>query len=186
MRVGSYRGFTLVELLVTMAILAIVLVIGLPSFQDSIRSNRMATTSNEMMAALAAARSEAIRSTRGGGLCASDAAGTACQDIPDWGGSNGILIWTNADATSGFQPGDQIVRRIEGRSDVTIHVPAKGTGPDAFQILFNGQGVVSGPSDGSSRLITMTPTNCPSGRNLVRTLTMTQVGQATLGKENCA
>lgn len=183
MRVRSYRGFTLVELLVTMAILAIVLTIGLPSFQDSIRFNRMATTSNEMMAALAAARSEAIRSTRGGGVCASNAAGTGCAASEAWG-TNGMLIWTNANTTVGFDAGDPIVRRVEGRQDVTISVPANGASATRYQILFNGQGMVAGPA-GSDRAITMTPSNCPSGRNLVRTLTMTKVGQVTLAKADC-
>ena len=64
-------GFTLIELLVTISIMAILLTIALPSFQGSMRSNRVATTSNELLASLSLARSEAIRSTRGGGVCAS-------------------------------------------------------------------------------------------------------------------
>ena len=38
-------GFTLIELLVTITIGAILLAIALPSFQGSLRSNRVATTS---------------------------------------------------------------------------------------------------------------------------------------------
>jgi type IV fimbrial biogenesis protein FimT len=55
------RGFTLLELLITLAVMAILVSWGFPSLQESIRSNRMIAQNNEMMAMLQYARSEAIR-----------------------------------------------------------------------------------------------------------------------------
>jgi type IV fimbrial biogenesis protein FimT len=55
------RGFTLIELMITIAVASILLSIGVPSFQNIIRENRLSTQANELITALNMARSEAIR-----------------------------------------------------------------------------------------------------------------------------
>lgn len=57
----SGRGFTLVELLVLLAVLAIVAVLATPDLQATIERTRATTSTNDMIAALQFARSEAIR-----------------------------------------------------------------------------------------------------------------------------
>ena len=54
-------GFTLVELIVTLVLAALVLALGVSSFQEMIRSNRLTTIVNELVGALNLARSEAIK-----------------------------------------------------------------------------------------------------------------------------
>lgn len=55
------KGFTLIEMMVTVAILAIILGIGVPSFQTLIERNRVSSAGNKLFTALTTARSEAIR-----------------------------------------------------------------------------------------------------------------------------
>jgi type IV fimbrial biogenesis protein FimT len=55
------HGFTLVELMIAIAIGAILLTIGIPSYQDFIQRNTVTTTSNDLVGALLYARSEAVR-----------------------------------------------------------------------------------------------------------------------------
>jgi type IV fimbrial biogenesis protein FimT len=57
----NLRGFTIIELMITVVIASILLTIGVPSFQNLIRENRLATQANEFITALNMARSEAIR-----------------------------------------------------------------------------------------------------------------------------
>lgn len=66
-KTGSCRvgGFTLVELMVTVSIAAILLAIGVPPFSRLISSNRMATQTNELVASLNLARAEAVRRSAG-------------------------------------------------------------------------------------------------------------------------
>jgi type IV fimbrial biogenesis protein FimT len=54
-------GFTLIELMVTVVIAGIVLGIGIPSFNESIRNSRLTTSANELITALNLAKSEAIK-----------------------------------------------------------------------------------------------------------------------------
>ena len=55
------KGFTLIEMMVTVAVLAIILGIGVPSFQGLIERNRVSTATDKLFSALTTARSEAIR-----------------------------------------------------------------------------------------------------------------------------
>ena len=65
------RGFTLIELMVTLTVLAIVLGIAVPSFQKQIINNKSLTFSEEFAAALNYARSQAVKTTKRVSICAS-------------------------------------------------------------------------------------------------------------------
>lgn len=58
------RGFTLIELMIGLAILAIVMLIGIPAMSGFINANRLTAQSNELLSAIQLARSEAIRLNR--------------------------------------------------------------------------------------------------------------------------
>ena len=60
-RVPNQLGFTLIELMIAIVVLAVLLGIAVPSFQETIRLNRTAAVNNDLIAGLQLARSEAIR-----------------------------------------------------------------------------------------------------------------------------
>lgn len=88
------RGFTLIELVITVAIVAILAAIALPSFARVIASNRVASGVNEFISAVNLARTEAVRRGRPAGVCASEDGGTCSGDWDD-----GYLVYYMSDAT---------------------------------------------------------------------------------------
>ena len=55
------RGFTLLELMVTVAVVAILATVAVPGFRDLIQNNRVTTQTNELVSALNFARTEAVK-----------------------------------------------------------------------------------------------------------------------------
>lgn len=86
------RGFTLLELLVTIAIFAIVTTLAAPGLRTFTQNNRAAAQANEFIAALNLARNEAV--TRGAivSICAS-ADGVSCSGVTEWTG--GWLVFVD-------------------------------------------------------------------------------------------
>lgn len=87
-------GFSLIELMVTIAILAIILMIGIPSFQNLFENSRINRANDNFIAAVNLARSEAItRELPAGGrvvLCERNADATACSGDAAW--ADGLMV----------------------------------------------------------------------------------------------
>ncbi|AXI82492.1 prepilin-type N-terminal cleavage/methylation domain-containing protein [Xylella taiwanensis] len=95
-------GFTVVELMVTIAILAILAGLAYPSFINLINSERLTSSANELVASLQLARTEAIRLGSSVAVCRSDN-GRDCVAGTPWrrwvtvaNGSTEILRVNNA------------------------------------------------------------------------------------------
>jgi type IV fimbrial biogenesis protein FimT len=57
---GAAAGFSLVELMVTVSLAAILMAVGIPMLRDTLANNRLAGQTNDMIAAMSLARSQAI------------------------------------------------------------------------------------------------------------------------------
>jgi type IV fimbrial biogenesis protein FimT len=126
------RGFTLIELIITVVIVVILLTVGVPSFQEMMRNNRAATQANEFLTALNFARSEAVKRGRNVSLCPStDQA--SCSGT-DWSGGWIAFVNPNGDAT--VDTGEVILRVWEALSGNPTF-----TGPSAMGYQPTGQPV---------------------------------------------
>lgn len=110
---NSKSGFTLVELMITMAVVAIVLTVGVPGFQDMIRENRLRTQAHTFLTALSLTRSEAIKRGVRVTLCKSSD-GQNCIDN-DKGYEQGWIVFADPSNPPGatvptVDPGDIVIR----------------------------------------------------------------------------
>ena len=162
--------------MVTIAIVAILLAVGLPSFQSALRSNRIATTTNEIIGSVALARSEAIRTTLGGGMCATTD-GSSCGD--DW--NAGWLVWANVGvANATLDAGDTIIRVIDAHPQLQLDARAVDGGAARDAITFDARG-----RPAVRTAMRLEPSECPTGQELIRTMTVNLVGQLTTVASAC-
>jgi len=71
MDTGSVSGFSLIELMATLMVAGILLAVGVPSFNQFMANSRMAAATNDLVSALYAARTEAIKRNQAVTLCPS-------------------------------------------------------------------------------------------------------------------
>lgn len=76
---AKHGGFTLLEMMIAISLLAVLLSFGLPNFRDFIRNARLSAAANDVIADMNFARSEAIKRRVPVTLCKSDDAAT-CDD----------------------------------------------------------------------------------------------------------
>lgn len=105
-------GFTLYELMVTVAVAAIIFSFGVPSFQSFMQNSRSVTYTNDLITALNLGRSEATRRGAPINLCAS-ADGATCSGSTDW--STGWVART---------PAGEVLRAWPARSGGTAVLTA--------------------------------------------------------------
>ena len=73
-------GFTLVELMVTLSVAAVLMAIGVPMFRETIARNRLTDQANDLVAAITIARSQAITANQQVSFCRTDSdADTTCS-----------------------------------------------------------------------------------------------------------
>jgi len=117
----AQKGFTLTELIVVSAIVAILLGIGVPSYRYITNSYRMSGEVNSLLGDLQYARAEAIKEGQPVTVCTS-ADGATCAGGNAW--SIGWIVFSDANGN----------RTVDAATDTVLHVqaPFTGTTPDSF------------------------------------------------------
>ncbi len=129
------RGFTMIELMIVLVIMAILLASAAPDLRGAMARNQLLGQANELATAMSIARSEAITRGTQAGTCAS-ADGTSCSgSADDW--AKYILVFIDSDLGSDFDNGELLLKSFAAHSEVdqTATVPAVYFGPSGFSTL---------------------------------------------------
>jgi type IV fimbrial biogenesis protein FimT len=137
MTLNRQSGFTMVELILTVAVGAILLTIGIPSFKYVTNSNRIAAEINGLLGDLQFARAEAIKEGVNVSVCISTN-GTACA-------GGGIVTWQSGwiVISSAANTGVLRVQAPFSSTDTFVATNAAGT------ITFNRDGYANGIAAGT-------------------------------------
>lgn len=158
-------GFTMIELMITVAILGIVMGLAAPSFTRMIEDHRVATQTNKLLAALARTRSEAIR-----------LGAPVSMHVSDKGWS--VLIGTAAETGKPNYKGEPILRHVAvQRVKIESDQPA---------ISFDRLGRVSSLKPGEQLELTVSPFPCTTPTDVVRTVSLILTGRANITRRSCS
>ncbi len=149
-------GFTLIELMIALAMAAILLMVAVPNFRETVKRNAIESMVTRLKSALTQAKTEAIARGHTVAICGS-ANGSACSGSSDW--SSGWIIFVD-DGSGGGTAGDGArhadetlvsYQNIDDQSDIK----AKDTGGTITSLSFNGRGYLG--SDNASTLVVCGP-----------------------------
>ncbi|MGY3930041.1 GspH/FimT family pseudopilin [Aeromonas encheleia] len=160
-------GFTLIELMVTIALLSILLTLGVPSFNSLIRNMSLTTQANQFVASVQLARSEAVRRNRN--VLLSAQAGNAALH---W--ERGWQVWSDNNG-NGSLDGGELIRQF-GSFDDNILVS------DTAVLRFTSNGFLDGRSP-QGHLFSLGPSSCAGGG--ARDISVSGTGHPSVEEATC-
>lgn len=121
--VGRRRGFTLVELMATLVVMAILTALALPSFNGPLVGMRLSANASEFVDAISAARSEAQRMRSVVVICPRSSTGACAPSPANW--NSGWLIFVDSNGDDAFAATETRVRVHEPLDSRTSMAEAK-------------------------------------------------------------
>ncbi len=117
------QGFTLLEVLVTLAVAAVLLGIAVPSYRSVVVRNSIAANVNEFVAGLNFARSQAVTRGRKVQICSSSNQ-QSCNGGSDWSG--GWVIFVD-DGSATPKPSSDTRLQVKGPSGAGFTIKSEST-----------------------------------------------------------
>ena len=174
------RGFTLIELMIALALGVILLTLAVPSFRSTIQNNRATAAANDILTALNTARSEAIKRGTPMTICSSGN-GSSCAGSTDW--STGWILFTdlNSNGTlddNGTPPTCQATEDCLIRSWEGLKGRPSIPGTTSSGVTYNPNGSVT-----TAGQIDIALPECKGDQK--RQISITITGQASVQSQTC-
>lgn len=157
------KGFTLIELIITLTVIGILVALVAPNMGSFVVSNRLTTQANELVTDINLARSEAIKQASNVGVCASST-GTGCTG--SW--QSGWIMFRDGDSSLTWTAAaDSVLRTHESLSGSnTLSGPTTIVVFSKSGLLANsaaaGDFILCNSQSGKSRVINIQLTGRPS------------------------
>jgi len=135
---NNKRGFSLIELMVVLAIAAILLGVGLPSFKDFLANSKMAETNNALVHSIQLARSTSVERLEATGVCVSNEPmldDASCAIGSNY--NNGWFVYVDSDGDGLRGVAEDIVERVDAPGAAFTFAPSTTF---ENQIYFNDSG----------------------------------------------
>lgn len=126
----KYRGFTLLELMVGIAVLGVMAAIAVPSFQTVVAGHAVRSCTMDLITALNTARADAVNLRRGATLTAK-----ATTSGNEWGEEGWSLTYPGATETKTFEPCESATAtEAAGTTTVAFDIQGRPTASLTFQV----------------------------------------------------
>ncbi len=159
----SIVGYTLIELLVTMSLVAILSTVAIPTYQHSSDKRSADKAASSLQSALSLARQTAITRGEKTIVCPS-VDGKSCEPGTDW--SKGGIAFVDINDSGQFEPGQELLERIYGtKKGSTLESTRDGA------IVFNTFGLASGTNQ------TISYANATEQKAFKRSVVISQQGR---------
>ena len=132
------KGFTLIELMMGVAILGITMAFAAPSFTNLISNSRISGDANDFINALQLAKAEAAARINPTTICKKNTAGSACVAAGDW--QQGWIVFSDIDGDGIVDAGETVVLNHEA---LDPRISFGGTAQVANSITFRPSGTTS-------------------------------------------
>lgn len=136
-------GFTLVELLTVMTIVAILLSIGVPSYRYVTNTNRIAGELNGLLGDMQLARMEAIKQGLPVTICISSDGVNCLTAANDW--KNGWIVFYDANGNGKVDSAEALLRRQLSFTNTDTFQATNS----AYQVNFNREGFATNIGNGT-------------------------------------
>ena len=157
------NGFTIVELMVVLAILALLAGIAAPNFASMIKDSRLSAANTDFMVALQLAKSESVARVSPVSICRANGDFTACAAGGNW--AQGWIIFADTNG-NGVVNGDDVVLQVH---EALASLTYRGTGAAKTDITFNPSGSTSITS--TEAVIACDDRGFGSGKGIIITIT---------------
>lgn len=121
---GVARGFTLMELMIVLAVAGVILAIGAPNFREFRMNNSLTAAANDYLASLQLARTEAVKRQGIVSVCRS-ADPAAAEPACDGDDFSGWIVFEDPDGDCD-RANTEVLIRGEGPHDASLDAPANG------------------------------------------------------------
>lgn len=175
----SQSGMTMIELLVTVTLAAMLMALAVPSYRYVTNSNRATTEVNGLLADLQFARSEAIKESQPVTVCPSTN-GTSCvANSSTW--NTGWIVFSDQNNSHAVDTGDTILRVQKGFSVAGDSLTADNS---VYFITYNREGFITGlPSGVGNGYFTITLHTTPQRNQWTRCLQVMALGSMTTQRQ---
>lgn len=167
-------GFTLVELMVTVLVAAILMAIAVPAFQDATLGSKLGSLTNSVIASVNIAKGEALKRNAVIKMCASSN-GASCASSGGW--QQGWIVFRDIDSDGTLDSGTDTLIHRQAAFSSGMNLTAKDSGGTALHaILFQPTGV------GATSAVFTLCRSLPEPGKQERVITISTTGRTSVSK----
>jgi type IV fimbrial biogenesis protein FimT len=168
------RGFTIFELMITIAVAGVLAAVAIPNMRDFIRNGRLTSATNDLLRSMQIARSEAIKRQRNVVVCATD---SPSAEVPacSYDTFRGWIVFQDSNANWSLDGDDPGTPDDEGEAIIERHDLLD----DSLTVLTDNDAILSYAASGFA--------NPPSSKSPSKTVVVCDSrGNKQLGNDSTA